>query len=602
LNRPPAGLRHGQVTIIDFETGSGARHARALLIASLLLLAVYFAVSSSPGLHAYFTQDDGGNLLHMHKYWERSLLDVLGSPLRVVTGAFRPLGGVYYFVLYRLAGFNPVPFRVTCLALMLVNLFLAFALLRRLSGSLEVALLGGVLIANHPAMLELFYSSGTIYEILCFFFYFLALWLYLGWRQAGGRSALSWRQLAVLLVLTGCALDSKEMAMTLPGALLLIELVYFPPESWSWLEIVRFVSRQMRGPLLAAALVAPTIAVKVLTSNPLSDDPRYAGHSLRGTADAMCAYFNFLLYGDLFSGGLTLPKLAALWVAMALAAVVLRSRPMKFGLLFLTGSLLPVCLIAPRGGYMLYIPLAGWALYCACLFQRLRNYLLRWLQPGPKDALAARAGTVAIAAALIMDTHAAKLAQSSASLQSEQNGTRRVLERLRKVHPSLPRGSSLLVVDDPLPPNFGLLFLARVAYGDPTLELDRLKMLGEAPAGEQLTRYDYVLAGGFEARDVRGISDARPPVEIGFRPSQVRPGQAFTLAIPEYAGETVDLAVHQAAQDRAERAILLRCTLDSSGNGALPPAANIPATMQVRWVRPSGGNWMSASGKMEIRP
>jgi hypothetical protein len=579
--------------------GKNIRHERALILVALLFLAIYFVVSASAGLNAYFTQDDGGNLIKMHEYWGHSLGYVLGSALRVATGAFRPLGGVYYFTLYRLAGFNPVPFRAVCLGLMLANVFLAFALLRRLSGSLEVALLGAVLMANHPAVSDMLYSSGTIYEILCFLFYFLAVSRYLAWRQAGQRAgvtALSWRQLAVLLVLTGCALDSKEMAMTLPGALLLVELVYFPPESWSWRGGVRFAVRQGRGALAAAALVAPTIAVKVLTRNPLSNDPDLGQHSLRAAAEGMRAYHNFLLYGDLFRGGISIPGLLALWAAMGAAAIVWRSRPMKFGLLFLIGSLLPVCLIDRRGGYMLYIPLMGWALYAGCLFQRLRDGLIRLASLRGRAATVVKIATLAAAAVLIMHMHAARLAPYSASLQRQQNDMRRVIERLQKVHPQLPRGASLLLVDDPLPAGFALVLLARLAYGNPTLEVDRMMMLREAPTGDELTRYDHVLAGGWELHDVRGISDARPPVEIRLRPRQIGTGDSYTVEIPEFAGETVDLALRM-AENRSFRVIVWKCKLDPSGRATLAaPSGFSPAAIQIQWVRLQGGNWMSVSG------
>ena len=154
-------------------------------------------------------------------------------------------------------------------------------------------MLGAVLFANHQAMLELLYSSGTIYEILCFLFYFLAIFCYFVWRQAG---PLSRRRLAVILVLTGCALDSKEMAMTLPAALLLLELIYFPPVAWSWQAIRKFAVHQTRGVFLTAALVAPTIAVKILSKNPLSDDTRYQSHSLTVTCSATCALITIFFY------------------------------------------------------------------------------------------------------------------------------------------------------------------------------------------------------------------------------------------------------------------------------------------------------------------
>ena len=364
------------------EAGNGARNRRPLVIASVLVLVIYFAVTAFHSLNAYFTQDDGGNLLNMHKYWERSLLDVLGSAVCVVTGAYRPLGGVYYFVLYKLAGFNPLPFRAVCLALMLANVLLAFALMRRLSGSLTAGLFGAVVIANHPADLELLFSSGMIYDILCFLFYFLAVRCSFVWRQEGqmaGVTALSWRQLAAILILTGCALDSKEMAMTLPAALLLLELMYFPPNSWSWRESARFAIQQGRGVLATTALVVPTIAVKVLTRNPLSDDPDYAAHSVRAMVEGMRAYQHFLLYGLLSPDGLSTPGLVAIWAAMGVAAFALHSRAMKFGLGFLMVSLVPICLISRRGGYMLYIPLMGWALYAGTLLQLLCGGLVRGL-------------------------------------------------------------------------------------------------------------------------------------------------------------------------------------------------------------------------------
>lgn len=583
--------------------GSSAR--RAALIASLLVLVLYFVVSSSGGLNAYFTEDDGGNLLNSHKYWEHSLADVIGSCLRVATPAYRPLGGVFYFTLYKLAGFHPLPFRAVCLTLMLANLLLAFALLRRLSGSLEAALLGAILIANHPALLELLYSSGTIYEILCFLFYFLTVRCYLVWRetrQLAGAAALSWRQLAAVVALTGCALDSKEMAMTLPGALLLIELVYFPPRSWSGRETARFVLRQGRGVLVTAALVAPTIAVKILTHNPLSEDTRYGAPTFRGLLRGMRAYQSFLLYRGLSPGGLSTLRWLALWAVMWVAAIALRSRPMKFGLGFLMVSLVPIALIGVRSGYMVYIPLMGWALYVGALLQRLSESIS--LSAPPRFQAAIRFCLLAAAAALIVNTHTVELAHSRAYFERYQSDNRRVVERLRQVHPRLPVTASLLLVDDPLPPSFELLFLTRLAYADPALEVDRIKMLPQPPSQEQLTRYDFVLAGNWQLHDVRGISDPRPPLEVRLRLTTGKPrgSYSYMVEMPELAGQAVDLTARAVARNRSDRPLIHQsCTLDSAGRATLlltPDSAS--SAMQVRWVRPRGGDWMSAAGELDI--
>jgi hypothetical protein len=585
------------------EPANGSPARRAALIACVLVLVVYFAASSSGGLNAYFTGDDAGNLLHSHKYWEHSLADVIGSCLRVATPAFRPLGGVFYFTLYKLAGFNPLPFRAVCLTLMLANLLLAFALLRRLSGSLKAALLGAILIANHPAMLELLYSSGTIYEILCFFFYFLTVLCYLVWRetrQLAGAATLSWSQLAGLLVLTGCALDSKEMAMTLPGALLLIELVYFPPRSWSWRETVRFVLRQGRGALVTGALVAPTIAVKVLTRNPLSEDTRYGSPTLRRLLRGMRAYQSFLLYRGLSPSGLSTLKWLALWAAMWVAAIALRSRPMKFGLGLLMVSLAPIALIDVRNGYMVYIPLVGWALYVGALFQWLCDSI--FVADSPRLQAAIRFCLLAAAATLIVNTHTAELAHYRADFERHESDNRRIVERLRQVHPHLPPGAALLLVDDPLPPGFELLFLTRLAYADPALEVDRIKMLAQPPSQEELTRYDFVLAGNWQLHDVRGIADPRPPLEVRFGAPTGKPGEGYTVEIPELAGKTVDVIARTIARNGSDRrTIQQRCTVDASGRATLLLTPDsTPVTIQVRWVRPRGGDWISAAGELDI--
>jgi len=42
------------------------------MAAAAIAAALYFAVFATVGLGAYFTLDDGGNLLNAHGYWENS--------------------------------------------------------------------------------------------------------------------------------------------------------------------------------------------------------------------------------------------------------------------------------------------------------------------------------------------------------------------------------------------------------------------------------------------------------------------------------------------------------------------------------------------------
>jgi len=523
----------------------------------------------------------------MHQYWEHSIAQVTGSCLRVVTSAYRPLGGLYYFVLYRVFGFNPLPFRAVALALMLANVYLALVLLRRLSGSLLAALVGAVLMVNHPITLELLYSSGTIYDILCFLFYLLAVLCYFSWRDAAqraGSATLSWPRIAAIVALTGAALDAKETAMMLPAVLWLIEVVYFPPPKWTGRECLRFLWRQGRGAAIAAALVVPTIAIKVLTPNPLSNDPRYAAHTFLGTLKAYRGYQNFLLYGNLGQGELTFLRVLALWIAMYLAAVLLRSRAMQFGLGFLLVSMLPVCLIQPRNGYMIYIPLFGWALYCGAFFERSCDWLARRTRLRPRAQAVATLTAAVLLLAPLIKLHAETVWRRAAWIRIEHRDMDRFVALLRTQHPQLPPGSSLLLIDDPLPASYYLLFMAQLSYADPTLQLDRIKMMTNSPAGDELTGYDYLLAGRWQLHDVRGIRDPRPPVEVRLDGSAV--------VIPEFAGQTVDLVIRITAPPH--RVVVRGVRLDSSGCAQLAEPVPPDSPARIAWVRPAGGDWMSA--------
>ena len=196
---------------------------------------------------------------------------------------------------------------------------------------------------------------------------------------------------------------------------------------------------------------------------------------------------------------------------------------------------------------------------------------------------------LAAVAVPIVHLHAERLAGPANGYRQEGANMRRMVERLRKVHPRLPRGSSLLVLDDPLPEGYFLLFMAQLAYADPSLRLDRTNMMSKPPIGDELTSYDYVLCTGWELHDVRGIGDPRPPVDVRL----VSGGHS--VAIPELAGKTVDLGIGLFAGDRWERSILRNVVLDSSGRAELPAPVPTGSIVRIEWVRPADGNWMSAS-------
>jgi len=81
-----------------------------LIDASLVLLAFcWLLLFAHQGLWAPFSGDD---LMNLHGYLTRSPASLLSDNLRYWSTAYRPLGGLFYVTLYRVFGFNPLPFRV----------------------------------------------------------------------------------------------------------------------------------------------------------------------------------------------------------------------------------------------------------------------------------------------------------------------------------------------------------------------------------------------------------------------------------------------------------------------------------------------------------
>src|SRR5260370_35464333 len=86
--------------------------------------------------------------------------------------------------------------------------------------------------AYHAHLADLYYSTGTAYDLLCYLFTFLTLVIYMGIRESGRYP--TWRQNGVLLILYLCALGSKEMAVGLPLYVTIYEWLYHGQVRHPW--------------------------------------------------------------------------------------------------------------------------------------------------------------------------------------------------------------------------------------------------------------------------------------------------------------------------------------------------------------------------------
>lgn len=554
--------------------------ARVLYGLGLAACVAYLFALAGDGLDAYFTRDDAINLVSLHGYFDRPAGDLLLETLTVVTPAYRPFGGAVYRVLFDLFGFDPAPFRWAAFALLALNVVVAFRLLLRLSGSGAAALFGTLLLSYHAAWSELYWNTGTLYDLLCFPCYALALDAYAAGREAGER--LSLRRTAVVVALYALALNAKEMAATFPAAIVGYEAAWHGVEGW------RERLRKLAPTLCAVvALTLAYSAAKLGVENALTPNEAYR---IRPSAE------NFLLAHGRYLGAL-LYRPETGWLtggtilgAAALAALARRSWKILFGLGFWLVALAPVAFIPARSAFVTYLPALGLALAAGLALERLTR----------GRPLAVAAAFVLIGAALV-PLHVAGREREARELRMLSDATRTIVEQVRVWYPAPDDGTTFFFENDPYPEDdWTLAFLFQLAYGNPTLVVEREKAGARATAGAALLSYSQ---GTVERISPPETPPEGPLTTVGFQPDRARPGEAVLVLIPELANETIDAAYRHVVNGRVSAGLARKwCELDATGRGRVELPGDFPESrVEIVQVRPAGGDWLPAEGTLEVR-
>lgn len=422
-----------------------------------------FLSFAGDGLFAYFTPDE--------------MMNLYGAWFRPLSESRRPLADLLYRVLFGAAGLNPLPYRIVCYVLLSFNLGLLYAVCRKLSGSREVAALACLLGAYHAHLADLYYSSDTVCDILCFSFYFLALLVYAGTRNR----AWPWRILTLGLYLG--ALGSKEMAVTLPVFLALYDLIYDPPardlsaiRGWLVLEARR----------LWLFVVATVGFILLKTVGPWS---------VTGNSDFLPRLSWLVLMNgwkhyayDLFYGAIPFNSVPVvlLWVVVVVLAVSLHRCALGFAAGVILLGILPVVLIPERGFYAVYLTLPGWYLFVAQTLVSVRDGLV------PPGFATRPAVLFLLVAVILVPLHRREKPRGKAWVTEAHESVRGTLEPLALY--SLPRHASVLVLDDPFSKeDFILTFMFRLAFRDEEIQVRRAKAPFTPPAGETYDRvFTYV--------------------------------------------------------------------------------------------------------------
>jgi hypothetical protein len=450
----------------------------------VVIVLLYFAHFVLPGLHGRFNNDDPMNLYY---YWSRGAWALIQGLVLFFTTYYRPMGGVYFYSLYRLFGLDPYPYHVVITLLLIFNVFLAYRCAQLISGSRSVGWLCALLMCYHARMAHLVYLPAFVFDVICFTFYFSAFLFYLCIRTARQELAL-WQQVVFLLLYIG-ALESKEMAMSLPVILLVYEFLWHQPR-WSVQGIWDFTKTSALSALIAGLLTLIYIWGKTLGPEALSQargyEVTFSGAQL---IKSQVRFANEIFYNG--PDGLLGP---VLWIELACVAWFCREKYLKWAFLFVLVTPLPIAfLVQGRPGPSLYIPLFGWGLALSVLLVRACDALAhRSKLPRLHPDRVRLSFLFLVAILLFLETEHQNIRTSPGVKRSGELAWS-LIEQLRStLPPQVKPGTQIAILSKGVLADWDLKFITELLYHDRSVTawLQTKTPLNDA----ELAKMDYVLA------------------------------------------------------------------------------------------------------------
>lgn len=433
-----------------------------------LALAIYFAAFCRHSLGAHFASDDMPNIA---KAWELPTWKLLVAPFLPWMPFYRPLPGWLMVTIFDIFGFNPVPLRIAMLILVFANALLIRALAERLGSGARAAWIAALVACYHVGVNNLYYSTAFIYDVICCLFYLAALLYYVNIRAGGLVPNL--RQTVVFAGLSLFALESKEMAVTLPVMILLYEWLYPKSVPLRPRELVQWVRGAGRCVMVGIVLNLLFIYGNVFGSGVIHN-PAYTPQF---TMERVWA-FQIQSMGDLFEKWAYFDRthIVILWILLFDLAWR-RPRPvLRFACLLLLLSPLPIEFLIGRVQGCLYIPMLAWAVLVSVVFVDVADGLAKFLSGEPPfrwlrgEWLAA----ALIAAGLFLWVRQnAEMKRSfvdpvTADLHPK---TWAGIQLLRQLNPHVRPGSKVVFLDDPLG-NYDMHYIAELWFHDRTVSID----------------------------------------------------------------------------------------------------------------------------------
>jgi len=414
---------------------------RFLNAACIGLLLTYFLHFALPAMRAGLGEDE---MMNLYSYWFPGVFRSIRENLCFWSMSYplRPAGALYYLPLYHFFSLDPLPYRVVQISILAATIPILFHLAQLLSGSRAVAFVATLAMSYHQELANLVFTGSFIYDVLCGFFYFAALTYYVRIRERG--VALHPGQLAIFLGLYISALNSKEMAVSLPVIVFIYEVLKCPRIH----DCKQFALRNwyVAVPVLIAGLVT-AIFIYAKLNSPYSlahleaYRPVYSWHRFTLTN---AHFINEMLYDSASRVG---RAVLILWPVIFLYAFWRRDRLLQLMAFWVVITPLPLAFIPGRGGAMLYIVLFGWAMIVARFLQDLIGLVGKLLVLSkPRTAMlrTLAAAAVAIALAVFTQWQSHRFNRTRALIRSGQKSLH-VIHALRSLNLHPVPGSAILL-------------------------------------------------------------------------------------------------------------------------------------------------------------
>ncbi|HLH19782.1 MAG TPA: hypothetical protein VKX45_21340 [Bryobacteraceae bacterium] len=452
-----------------------------------LLLAAYFFFFTWEGIRAPFAADDMMNLSAHWRHWKQ----LFYAPFLLWRDFYRPMGGWFYVPLFRLFGLHPAPYHAALLLLLLGLVALTYRLARALGAAPLEAWLAAWIAAYHAGLANLYYETSHIYDVLCAIFYASAL---IVWARARseGRMLRPGEAAAFLLLELG-ALNSKEMAVTLPVMLLVYECLWRQPAAPVPPDRSNF-ARWLRGPgwLIAASGLLTALAIYGRVLRGLAHEGGYAAtYSL----DRWAA-FQRQQFRDIFlqSNDPGWAVLAAVWLLITYLAWRSPRPVLRFCWVFLIIGPLPVEFLEGRGMAVLAVPFLSWAILAGILAHGLMRAIADAIANDPGlRRLHPRTRLACVVAVFLLAWGAWNwgiyVRDARPSMSNTGRPTAAVIRQFELLAPRTRPHTTVVFLNDPFD-GWDMAFIAELWFRDPTVTVRLQKKTPLSP--DELARADAV--------------------------------------------------------------------------------------------------------------